>query len=213
MSGDRIFADDTPLPVLDPGLGRTKTGRLWAYTRDDRSHGGNLSPAVLFHHEPDRTAARRAEHLKTFHGILQVDDYAGFEGLAAAVPLPSPHAGRIRGGASTSCTRRFLPSRPRRSSGSASSTGSRPRSGAGRRTSGTLRLWTGRRLSLKPSAHGETCSCASAGRSRLAAAIRYALGRWSALIRFLDDGRIYLANNPVEPVVSTKRDIRPNNSP
>ena len=82
MAGDRVFADDTPLPVLDPGHGRTKTGRLWAYTRDDRSYGRDVPPAVVFHYAPDRTGARPAEHLKTFRGILQVDGYAGFEVLA-----------------------------------------------------------------------------------------------------------------------------------
>ncbi len=82
MAGDRVFADDTPLPVLDPGRGRTKTGRLWAYTRDDRSYGSNTPPAVVFHYAPDRTGARPAEHLKAFRGILQVDGYAGFEALA-----------------------------------------------------------------------------------------------------------------------------------
>ena len=82
MAADRVFADDTPLPVLDPGRGRTKTGRLWAYTRDDRSYGSNVPPAVVFHYAPDRTGARPAEHLKRFRGILQVDGYAGFEALA-----------------------------------------------------------------------------------------------------------------------------------
>ncbi len=83
MAGERVFADDTTLPVLDPGRGKTKTGRLWAYTRDDRSWGGPGHPAVVFVYAPDRTAARPAEHLAGFRGILQVDGYAGFEQLAA----------------------------------------------------------------------------------------------------------------------------------
>ena len=82
MAGSRVFADDTTLPVLDPGRGCTKTGRLWAYTRDDRSHGGTAPPAVVFHYEPDRQGCRPAAHLETFSGILQVDGYAGFEALA-----------------------------------------------------------------------------------------------------------------------------------
>ncbi len=60
MSGDRVFADDTPLPVLDPGRRRTKTGRLWAYTRDDRPYGSAVPPAVVFIYEPDCKAARPA---------------------------------------------------------------------------------------------------------------------------------------------------------
>jgi len=83
MAGERVFADDTTLPVLDPGRGKTKTGRLWAYTWDDRSWNGPGRPAVVFVYAPDRTAARPAEHLRGFRGILQVDGYAGFEKLAA----------------------------------------------------------------------------------------------------------------------------------
>ena len=83
MAGTRVFADDTTLPVLDPGRGRTKTGRLWAYTRDDRPWNGPGHPAVVFVYAPDRTAARPAEHLAGFRGILQVDGYTGFEQLAA----------------------------------------------------------------------------------------------------------------------------------
>ena len=82
MAGARVFADDTTLPVLDPGRGKTKTGRLWAYTRDDRSWSGPGHPAVVFVYAPDRTAARPTEHLAGFRGILQVDGYAGFEQLA-----------------------------------------------------------------------------------------------------------------------------------
>lgn len=83
MAGCRVFADDTPLPVLDPSCGRTKTGRLWGYTRDDRSYGDTTPPAVVFFYAPDRTAARPAAHLEDFRGILQVDGYAGFEALEA----------------------------------------------------------------------------------------------------------------------------------
>ena len=79
---ERVFADDTPLPVLDPGRGRTHTGRLWTCTRDDRSYGSNAPAAVVFNYAQDRTGARPAKHLKTFRGILQVDGYAGFEALA-----------------------------------------------------------------------------------------------------------------------------------
>jgi transposase len=77
----KIFADDTTIPVLDPGRGRTKTGRLWVYTRDDRPWSGPDPPAAVYFYSPDRKAERPASHLETFRGVLQVDGYAGFERL------------------------------------------------------------------------------------------------------------------------------------
>ena len=79
----KLFADDTTLPVLDPGRGRTKTGRLWVYARDDRPWAGTDPPAAVYLYSPDRKSERPASHLKNFRGILQVDGYAGFERLTA----------------------------------------------------------------------------------------------------------------------------------
>src|SRR5579871_5365893 len=79
----KIFADDTPIPVLDPGRGRTKTGRLWVYARDDRPWNGPAPPLALYFYSADRKAERPASHLAGFKGVLQVDAYAGFERLAA----------------------------------------------------------------------------------------------------------------------------------
>lgn len=78
MAQEKIFADDTTLPVLDPGRGRTKTGRLWCYAVDDRPWGGPAPPAVAFVYATDRKGERPAAHLSSFRGILQVDGYAGF---------------------------------------------------------------------------------------------------------------------------------------
>src|SRR5262249_50937523 len=72
---------DTTIPVLDPGRGRTKTGRLWVYTRDDRPWSGPDPPAAVYFYSPDRKAERPASHLEAFRGVLQVDGYAGFERL------------------------------------------------------------------------------------------------------------------------------------
>ena len=202
MSADRVFADDTPLPVLDPGRGRTKTGRLWAYTRDDRPYGGSVPPAVVFIYEPDRKAARPAEHLKAFRGILQVDGYAGFEPLAAD--------GKITLAACWSHARRKF--YELHEAGSPIATEALARIGAIYKVEAsirgllpdarrqvrqeqskplveTLRAWLDLQLARLP------------GRSRLAEAIRYALGRWTALGRFLDDGRIDLDTNPVERAI------------
>jgi transposase len=81
MGGHKLHADDTPIPVLAPGTGKTKTGRLWAYLRDDRPAGSTDPPAVLFRYSPDRKGERAREHLQHFRGILQADAYGGFNGL------------------------------------------------------------------------------------------------------------------------------------
>jgi len=83
FASDHLFADDTPVPVLDPGRGRTKTGRLWVYARDQRSWGGPAAPAAIFVYAPDRKSERPAAHLENFSGILHVDGYAGFARLRA----------------------------------------------------------------------------------------------------------------------------------
>src|SRR6185436_15570039 len=79
---ERLFADETPAPVLDPGRGRTKTGQLWTYARDDRPWGGPAPPAVAYAYAPDRRAERPSAHLERFSGVLQVDGYAGYRALA-----------------------------------------------------------------------------------------------------------------------------------
>src|SRR3954449_11598371 len=81
MASARIFADDTTLPVLDPGRGRTKTGRLWGYAIDDRPWQGSTPPAVVFLYAEDRKGEHPAAHLAGFTGVLQVDGYSGFKGL------------------------------------------------------------------------------------------------------------------------------------
>src|SRR3954464_1163663 len=81
LGSTRIFADDTPLPVLDPGRGRTKTGRLWGYAVDDRPWQGNTPPAVIYLYAENRRGEHPAAHLAEFTGVLQVDGYSGFKSL------------------------------------------------------------------------------------------------------------------------------------
>jgi transposase len=81
FASDRLFADDTPIPVLDLGRGRTKTGRLWVYAHDQRPWGGPAPPAAVYLFAPDRKAERPVAHLAHFKGVLHVDGYAGFERL------------------------------------------------------------------------------------------------------------------------------------
>ena len=72
----KMHADDTPVPVLAPGTGKTKTGRLWTYVRDDRAAGDTAAPAVWFAYTPDRKGERPKAHLSSFTGTLQADGSA-----------------------------------------------------------------------------------------------------------------------------------------
>ncbi len=90
MASPKLHADDTPVPVLAPGTGKTATGRLWVYLRDNRRWRPSDSPAALFRYSPDRKGERPREHLKAFTGFLQADAYAGFERLYDPDRKPGP---------------------------------------------------------------------------------------------------------------------------
>ncbi len=79
LAADKLHADDTPVPVLEPGLGKTKTGRLWTYVRDDRPAGDATPPGVWFAYTPDRKGEHPKAHLSSFTGTLQADGYAGYD--------------------------------------------------------------------------------------------------------------------------------------
>jgi transposase len=81
MAASKLHADDTPVPVLAPGNGKTKTGRLWTYVRDDRPAGDRAAPAVWFAYSPDRKGEHPERHLEKFRGTLHADAYAGFNQL------------------------------------------------------------------------------------------------------------------------------------
>lgn len=88
LAAERLHGDDTTVPVL--AKGRTITGRLWAYVRDDRPFAGPGPPAALFHYSPDRGGEHPKRHLADWRGILQADAYAGFNDLHAPARLPGP---------------------------------------------------------------------------------------------------------------------------
>jgi transposase len=81
FAAEKIHGDDTTVPVLAPGLGRTATGRLWVYVRDDRLFCGSAAPAAAYFYSPDRGAEHPTAHMASFTGFLQADGYAGFQGL------------------------------------------------------------------------------------------------------------------------------------
>ena len=203
FASQKLFADDTPIPVLDPGRGRTKTGRLWVYARDDRPWNGPDPPAAVYLYSPDRKAERPASHLAGFSGIVQVDGYPGFDRLSGG--------GRIwLAGCWAHARRKFY--EVQQATGSpiaaealrriaefyAIENAIRGRTADARqdvRQSRSLPLvtamkaWLERQLAQIPP------------RGSLADAIRYTLSRWELLCRFLDDGRVELDTNTVERAI------------
>ena len=203
FASDHLFADDTPIPVLDPGRGRTKTGRLWVYAREQRPWSGPEPPAAVYLYAPDRKAERPASHLEGFKGVLHVDGYAGFERLAINSDV-------VLAACWAHTRRKFYEV--------AEATGSPVAAEALRRIgelyvvearvrgqSSAHRLAERRSFSrpIVQALHAwlEAQLPRVAGRSTLAEAIRYALSRWEGLTRFLHDGRIELDTNPVERAI------------
>jgi transposase len=203
FASQTVFADDTPIPVLDPGRGRTKTGRLWVYARDDRPWNGPDPPAAIYLYSPDRRAERPAAHLARFKGVVQVDGYPGFE--------------RLRDGGNIELAACWAHAR-RKFYEVNEATGSPVAAEALRRIvelyavettirgqTADARRTTRRIRSLPLVAAMKTWFEAELHRipprGTLAEAIRYALTRWTALCRFLDDGRIELDNNTVERAI------------
>lgn len=203
FASDILFADDTPVPVLDPGRGRTKTGRLWAYAREQRGWSGADPPAAVFIYAPDRRAERPEAHLARFEGVLHVDGYAGFERLTAN--------GKIKLAACWAHTRRkfyeiaeaevtplatealrriaMLYAVEELVRGQSPAHRLAVRRARSKPIVDALQSWLEATLpSLPP-------------RGKLAEAMRYALTRWDGLTRFLDDGRIELDTNPVERAI------------
>ena len=200
----RLFADETTAPVLDPGRGRTKTGQLWAYARDDRPWGGSDPPMVAYIYAADRKAERPEAHLGDFAGILQVDGYGGYAALA----------------------------RRRQQVGLAFCWAHVRRKFFELADSSPVATEVLRRIALLYAIEKEVCGCSAeqrrsvraersrvivddlrqyldarnrqvSAKSKLGEAIRYAVTRWDGLSRFIDDGRIDLDSNTVE------RSIRP----
>ncbi|MGD9884792.1 MAG: IS66 family transposase [Reyranella sp.] len=202
FSAQRIHADDTTVPVLDAG--RTRTGQLWVYVRDDRPFGGADPPAAVYFYSPDRGGRHPEEHLTCYSGRMQADAYAGYDRLYAPNRQPGPiveaacwaHARRkffdlarlnkmpiaIEAVARIDVLlaverdiNRLSPDERRK----VRQERSRPRVEA-------LEAWLRERYA-KLSAH-----------SKLAKAIAYSLNCWQALTRFLDDGRLCMTNNAAE---------------
>ena len=104
MAGDRLHADDTPVPVLAPGTGKTSTGRLWAYLRDERPYAGAAAPAVRYRYTADRRGEHPRAHLTGFGGVLQADGMPGLTGFTIPAVSRRQRAGLTCGASSTTST-------------------------------------------------------------------------------------------------------------
>jgi transposase len=200
MAATKLHADDTPVPVLAPGNGKTKTGRLWTYVRDDRPAGDATPAAVWFAYTPDRKGEHPKAHLKKFAGTLQADGCAGFEQIY--------EAGRIQEAACWAHVRRkFYDLVAAHKSPVA--TEALERIGAlyaiekeirGRSPEERRAVRNERARPLLESLKQwlEATLGKLSRKSDTALAVRYALGRWEALLRYVDDGGIEIDNNSAE---------------
>ena len=199
---ERLFADETTAPVLDPGRGRTKTGQLWAYARDDRPWGGDAPPMVAYVYAADRKSERPGTHLGDFAGTLQVDGYGGYTALARrsnqirlafcwahvrrkfydladTSPVATEILRRIAALYAIEAEARGAPAEQRRQ----------------------LRNERSRAIVDDLHRYLDARSRQVSAKSKLGEAMRYALTRWEGLSRFLDDGRVDLDSNVVERAI------------
>ena len=192
MAAQKVHADDTPVPVLAPGNGKTKTGRLWTYVRDDRPAGDDTAPAVWFAYSEDRKGEHPREHLKDFRGALQADAYAGFHHLYGP--------GRIFEVACWAHARRkfyeihALHASPTTSEALAKIAALYAIEDEIRGKPADLRreVRQSRAKPLLDELHRtmEKAARQLSPKSETAAAIRYSLSRWRALTRYADNGRL-----------------------
>jgi len=205
LSAAKVHADDTPVPVLAPGEGKAKTGRLWPYVRDDRPAGDPSPPAVWFAYSPNRRGEHPQAHLKSFTGILQADAYAGYEALYAD--------GKILEAACWAHARRKF-FELHKANASPIAAEALKRIAALYAIEGEVRgQLPDHRRQIREAQAGpllddfrtwltETLARLSQ-KSALADAIGYALKRWPALTRYVGDGRIEIDNNAAERALRT----------
>lgn len=200
MGGNKVHGDDTPIPVLAPGNGKTKTARLWTYVRDDRPSADVAPPAVWFAYSPDRKGEHPQHHLRSFAGTLQADAYAGFNAVY--------ETGRVQEAACWAHARRKFHElhavRP-----NAVTEQALARIGElydiEREIRGQppdLRREIRQREAVPRLATLKTWLEETAGKlsrkSDTTAAILYTLKRWEAFTRYANDGRLEIDNNSAE---------------
>jgi transposase len=200
LSAEKIHSDDVPVPVLEPGNGKTKTGRLWTYVRDDRPAGGEAAAAVWFAYSPDRKGEHPAAHLKNYRGILQADGYAGFNRLYDSGTI-------VEAACWAHVRRKFHDLYQAHQSPVAKEALERiaqlygiEKEIRGRSPAERKDIRQTRSRPLLDSMHAwlKATMAKLSRKSDVAMAIHYALERWTALMRFSDDGRVEMDNNAAE---------------
>jgi transposase len=201
----KLFMDETTAPVLDPGRGRTKTGFIWALTRDDRRWSGPGPAITVFTYEPGRGGSHAEEILKGFDGILQVDGYAGYNRLTRAArkggqPITLAYCW-------AHARRELIKATPKAGSPIAAEALARiaklyaiEKEIHGRPADERLAVRRERSAPLTAALGAWVREQAArlSPKSRIGKALRYVLKHWDGLGRFLADGRIEMDSNPVE---------------
>ena len=207
MAAAALHGDDTPVPVLAPGAGKTKTGRLWVYLRDERPHAGPAPPAVIYRYSADRKGEHPRRHLARFRGFLHADGYAGFGPLYQA-----------GGGKAANVAEVFCWAHVRRKFHDLHLTGSPlakealdrigrlfdiERAANGLPPDMRRRIRQSRAVPLveELAAFLDATLPKLSGKSELAGAIRYARSRWPALTQYLRDGHLEISNNAAERAI------------
>jgi transposase len=213
LAAARLHGDDTPVPIL--AKGKTVTGHIWTYVRDDRPFGGRAPPAALYYASRDRRGEHPARHLEAFTGILQADAYSGYNGLYHPARRPGP------------ITPALCWSHARRQFFELADIARNARRGRSAAAISPIALEAVRRIDalfgIEPEINGLSADARlrvrqersaplltelegwlRAQRSKLSRSsavlkpIDYMLKRWSDFARFVDDGRICLTNNAAE---------------
>ena len=208
-AGPVLHADDTTVPVLAPGLGRTRTGRLWAAVRDERTWAGAAPPAAFYCYSPDRKGEHAETLLGQCRGFLHADGYGGFQSLY----MPDPKTGLPRlteVGCWSHARRKVYEVYEATASPLAKEALERIAElfAIEERINGRAppeRLAVRQQDAVPLLAELETFLHKAlnqiSGKSTLAKAIRYSLSRWTALTRYTTDGRLEMTNNAVERAI------------
>ena len=208
-AGPVLHADDTTVPVLAPGLGRTRTGRLWAAVRDERTWAGAAPPAAFYCYSPDRKGEHAEALLGQCRGFLHADGYGGFQSLY----MPDPKTGLPRlteVGCWSHARRKVYEVYEATASPLAKEALERIAElfAIEERINGRAppeRLAVRQQDAVPLLAELETFLHKAlnqiSGKSTLAKAIRYSLSRWTALTRYTTDGRLEMTNNAVERAI------------
>lgn len=208
-AGPTIHADDTPIPVQDPGRGRTKSGRLWVVVRDEGAWGSRNPPAAYYRYSTDRKGEHAQALLATASGFLHADAYAGFDKLYE--PDPKTGRPRLEPVACWAHARRELFDEHARTKSPIALQAlekigavfaiERAINGQSAETRRAVRQAQSLPLLADLNSHLEASLARISRKSDLAKAIRYSLSRWEALCRFTQDGRLEMTNNAAERAI------------